>query len=96
MCNPLGRRKKINFEEFLNIIGKDTKLIEQSESFVKKFLKKKKIIKNLPISGGLPGSSGGGGGNELLLYYITRLLKPNIVLESEFQQEQVAQQFYMR
>ena len=75
--------KKINFEEFLNIIGKDTKLIEQSDSFVKKFLEKKRMtIKNLPISGGLSGSSGGGGGNELLLYYITRLLKPNIVLES--------------
>ena len=51
-------------------------------SFLKFLEKKRMTIKNLPISGGLPGSSGGGGGNELLLYYITRLLKPNIVLES--------------
>ena len=75
--------KKISFEDFINLLGVETEILNQSKNFVKKFLEKKKIIiKNLPISGGLPGATGGGGGNELLLYYMTRLFRPNVVLES--------------
>ena len=75
--------KKISFENFCDKIGKNIELLDQSKLFYKNFLLTKHIIiKDLPITGGLPGSSGGGGGNELLLYYLTIMFKPNVVLES--------------
>ena len=74
---------KAKFDNFINRIGEDKDLLVESKNFEKNFKKEKKeTIKNLPISGGLKGSTGGGGGNEFILYYIVRHLKPNIVLES--------------
>ena len=74
---------KAKFDNFINRIGEDKDLLVESKNFEKNFkMEKKETIKNLPISGGLKGSTGGGGGNELILYYIVRHLKPNIVLES--------------
>ena len=74
---------KTKLDNFINRIGKDIDLLVESKNFKKNFKKEKnEIIKNLPISGGLKGSTGGGGGNEFILYYIVRYLKPNVVLES--------------
>lgn len=74
---------KTKLDNFINRIGKDIDLLVESKNFKKNFKKEKnETIKNLPISGGLKGSTGGGGGNEFILYYIVRYLKPNVVLES--------------
>ena len=74
---------KTKLDNFIKQIGEDRDLFVESKNFEKNFKKEKKeTIKNLPISGGLKGSTGGGGGNEFILYYIVRLLKPNVVLES--------------
>ena len=74
---------KVKIDNLINVIGKDKDLLIEAKNFEKNFLKEKKeTIRNLPISGGLKGSTGGGGGNEYILYYIIRYLRPNIVLES--------------
>jgi len=74
---------KIRINDLINSIGRDQILFEESQNFEKRFkLIKKDLIKNLPISGGLKGSSGGGGDNIFILYYIVRFFKPEVVLES--------------
>ena len=74
---------KKNISHLIKFIGKDENLLNEAKEFEKNFLiKKKDIIKNLPITGGLKGYSGGGGGNIFALYYIVRYFKPNVVIES--------------
>jgi len=74
---------RTKLDNFIKRIGEDKDLFIESKNFEKNFKKEKKeTIKNLPISGGLKGSTGGGGGNEFILYYIVRRLKPNVVIES--------------
>jgi hypothetical protein len=74
---------KVKINNLIDRIGRNEDLFNEAKDFEKKFrIKQKDIIKNLPISGGLKGSSGGGGGNTFILYYIVRYLKPNLVLES--------------
>jgi hypothetical protein len=74
---------RVNIDELLNLIGKNENLLIEAKNFEKNFIiEKKNIIKNLPITGGLRGSTGGGGGNVFILYYIIRCLSPNVVLES--------------
>lgn len=74
---------RTKLDNLIKRIGEDNNLFIESKNFEKNFKKEKKeTIKNLPISGGLKGSTGGGGGNEFILYYIVRRLKPNVVIES--------------
>lgn len=74
---------KKNISHLIKFIGKDENLLNEAKEFEKNFLiKKKDIIKNLPITGGLKGYSGGGGGNIFVLYYIVRYFKPSVVIES--------------
>ena len=74
---------RTKLDNFIKRIGEDKDLFIETKNFEKNFKKEKKeTIKNLPISGGLKGSTGGGGGNEFILYYIVRRLKPNVVIES--------------
>lgn len=74
---------RTKLDNLIKRIGEDKDLFIETKNFEKNFKKEKKeTIKNLPISGGLKGSTGGGGGNEFILYYIVRRLKPNVVIES--------------
>jgi predicted O-methyltransferase YrrM len=74
---------KVSMNSLIDLIGKDKNLINESKNFEKKFLIEiKDKIKNLPISGGIKGSTGGGGGNIFILYYIIRSFNPDVVIES--------------
>jgi len=76
-------KNKVSMNNLIDLIGKDKNLLNESKNFEKKLLiEKKEIIKNLPITGGIKGSTGGGGGNIFILYYIIRSLNPNVVIES--------------
>ena len=62
---------KVKINNLIDRIGRNEDLFNEAKDFEKKFrIKQKDIIKNLPISGGLKGSSGGGGGNIFILYAI--------------------------
>ena len=64
-------------------IKKDKNLYNEAANFYQKFrLERTKIIKGLPISGGVSNATGGGGANEALLYFFVRLISAKNVLET--------------
>ena len=66
-------------------IKKDKNLYNEAANFYQKFrLERTKIIKGLPISGGVSNATGGGGANEALLYFFVRLISAKNILKQEF------------
>ena len=71
----------ISFDKFANRISKSEWLnAVKFRSDVRMEYKSK--VKGMPISGGIPGSVGGGGVDPAKIYFLTKILNPDVVIET--------------